>query len=58
MTQYKDIVDQQKEKLEAEKNDWSIYVDNIHGYNTIRVGNKSVTRFKDKRRKEIVEYHD
>ena len=58
MTQYKDIVDQQKERLEAEKNDWSIYVDNIHGYNTIRVGNKSVTRFKDKRRKDIVEYHD
>lgn len=58
MTQYKDIVDQQKQKLEAEKNDWSIYVDNVNGYNTIRVGNKSVTRFKDKRRKEIVEYHD
>ena len=58
MSQYKDIVDKQRERLDAEKNDWSIYVDNINGYNTIRIGNKSVTRFRAKRKKEIIEYHD
>lgn len=58
MSQYKDIVDKQRERLDAEKNDWSIYVDNVNGYNTIRIGNKSVTRFRDKRKKEVIEYYD
>jgi len=57
VTQYKNKVAEQRERLEAEKNDWSLYVDNVNGYTTVRVGNKSVTRFRDKRRKEVIEYH-
>lgn len=54
MTQYKHVVDAQRLKLNKEKDEWYIHVNNGAGYTEVKQGNTLTITYHDTGRKEII----
>jgi len=54
MTQYKDIVELQRLKLNKEKDEWYIHVNNGAGYTEVKQGNTLTITYHDTGKKEII----
>ena len=53
MTQYKDLVETQRLKLNKEKDEWYIHVNNGAGYTEVKNGDTLTKTFHDTGRQEI-----
>ena len=54
MTQYKHVVDAQRLKLNKEKDEWYIHVNNGAGYTEVKQGDTLTITYHDTGRKEII----
>lgn len=54
MTQYKDVVETQRLKLNKEKDEWYIHVNNGAGYTEVKQGDTLTITYHDTGRKEII----
>jgi hypothetical protein len=54
MTQYKDAVETQRLKLNKEKDEWYIHVNNGAGYTEVKQGDTLTITYHDTGRKEII----
>ena len=54
MTQYKDIVELQRLKLNKERDEWYIHVNNGAGYTEVKQGNTLTITYHDTGKKEII----
>lgn len=54
MTQYKDIVELQRLKLNKERDEWYIHVNNGAGYTEVKQGNTLTITHHDTGKKEII----
>jgi len=54
MTQYKDIVELQRLKLNKERDGWYIHVNNGAGYTEVKQGNTLTITYHDTGKKEII----
>ena len=54
MTQYKDVVDAQRLKLNKERDEWYIHVNNGAGYTEVKQGNTLIITYHDTDKKEII----
>lgn len=54
MTQYKDIVELQRLKLNQERDEWYIHVNNGAGYTEVKQGNTLTITYHDTGKKEII----
>ena len=54
MTQYKDVVDAQRLKLNKERDEWYIHLNNGAGYTEVKQGDALTITYHDTGRKEII----